>query len=180
MFLDHKRYHLDDVIYMRIIVGALAVYETTEILVVKYHAENPENNMSFSIMFLSDDVDDLLYLAMINIYPTLIVGFALYLTTVSNWKLHTAVFQELLRLVPIFLLPLFREFQLSLPSFRNPLLNSRKAVAALQLVLKSPMTPCALNPSYYTPAERAAINKAIALAMPAFVAKAMDIENEYL
>ncbi len=39
MFLDHKGYRLDDLIYMRIMVGALAVCETTEVPVVKYQAE---------------------------------------------------------------------------------------------------------------------------------------------
>lgn len=131
MFLDHKGYHLDNVIYMQIMVWALAVCETTEIPVVKYHAENPENNISFSIWFLSDDVDGFLYLAMINIYPALIVGFTSYLTIVFNRKLHTTAFWELLRLVPTFLLPLSRKFQLSLPSFRNLLPNPQKAVAAL-------------------------------------------------
>ena len=87
--------------------------------------------MSFSIWFSSNNVDGLLYLAMMNIYPALIVGFALRLTTVPNWKLHTAAFRELLRLVPTFLLPPSREFQLSLPSFRDPLPNPRKAVATL-------------------------------------------------
>lgn len=86
---------------------ALAVFETTEIPVVKYYVENPENNMSFSIWFLFDDVDGLLYLAMINVYLVLIVGLALRLITVSNRKLHTALFWELLRLVLTFLLPLF-------------------------------------------------------------------------
>ena len=135
MFLDHKGYHLDDVIYMRIMVEALAVCKTTEIPVVKYHAKNLKNNRSFLIWFSSDNIDGLLYLAMINIYPTFIVGFASRLTIVSNQKLHTAAFWELLRLVPIFLLPPSRDFQLNLPSFRNPLPNPQKVVAAFQLVL---------------------------------------------
>ena len=60
---------------MRIMVGALAVYETTEVPVIKYQAENPKNQMNFSIWFLSND-DGLLYLAMKNdVYPALIVGF---------------------------------------------------------------------------------------------------------
>ena len=123
MFPDHKEYYLNNIIYMRIMVGALAVCETTEIPVVKYHAENPENNMSFSIWFSSDYVDGLLYLAMINVYLALIIGFASRLITVPNRKLHIAAFWELFCLVPTFLLPLSREFQLSLPSFRNPLPN---------------------------------------------------------
>lgn len=180
MFLDHKGYHLDDVIYMRIMVGAVAVCETTEIPVVKYHIENPEKNMSFSIWFLSNNVNGPLYLAIMNVYPALIVSFASRLTSVSNRKLHTATFQELLRMVPTFSLPPSREFQLSLPCFPNPLPNPRKAVAALQLVLKSLMTPCAPDPSYYTPAEMTATDEAIATTMPVFVAKATDIENEYL
>lgn len=175
-----KGYHLDDVIYMRIMVGALVVCETTEVPVVKYQAENPKNNMSFSIWLSSDDVNGLLYLAMMNVYPALIVGFASRLTTVPNRKLHTAAFRELFRLVPTFSLPPSREFQLSLPSFRDPLPNPREAIAALQLVLKSPMTLRALDPSYYTPAETVATDETIAAAMPAFVAKATDTENEHL
>lgn len=48
--------------------------------------------MSFLIWFSFDDIDDLLYLAMMNVYPTLIVGFVLHFTTVQNRKLHTAAF----------------------------------------------------------------------------------------
>ena len=165
---------------MRIMVEALAVCETMEIPVVKYHTGNPKNNMSFLIWFLSDDVDSLLYLAMINLYPAFIVRFALRLRIVPNWKLHTTVFWKLLLLIPTFLLPSSWKFQLSLPSFRDPLPNLQKAVAAFQLVLKSPMTPCALDLSYYTPAETAATNEAIAATMLAFVAKITDIENKHL
>ena len=43
MFLDYKGYCLDDLIYMRIMVGALAVCETTEVLIIKYQAENLKN-----------------------------------------------------------------------------------------------------------------------------------------
>ena len=42
------------------------------------------------------------------------------------------------------------------------------------------MTLCALDLSYYTPAKTAATNKTIAAAIPAFIAKATDIENEHL
>ncbi len=157
MFLDHKGYYLDDLIYMQIMIGALAVCEITEVPVVKYQAENPKNQMSFSIWFSSND-DGLLYLAMKNVYPALIVGFALRLTTVPNRKLHTATFCEPLRLIPTFLLPPSNNFQLSLPSFLEPLPNLREAIAALQLVLKSPMVPYALDPSYYTPAETVVTN----------------------
>ena len=179
MFLDHKGYRLDDLIYMRIMVGALAVCETTEVEVVKYQAENPKNQMNFSIWFSSND-DGLLYLAMKNVFPALIVGFASRLTTVPNRKLHTAAFRELLRLVPTFSLPPSNEFQCVLPSFRDPLPNPREAIAALQLVLKSPMLPRALDPSYYTPAETAATDEAIAAAMPEFMTKATDNEKELL
>ena len=180
MFLDHKGYHLDNLIYRRIIVGALAICETTEIPVVKYYTENPENNMSFSVWFFSDDVDGLLYLTMINIYLALIVGFALRLTTVPNWKLHTAAFRELLRLVPTFLLPPSREFQLSLSSFCDPLPNLQKAIVTFQLVLKSFMTPRTLDSLYYTLAKTTATDKVIAAAMSVFVAKVTDIKNEHL
>ncbi len=83
MFLDHKGYCLDDLIYMRIIVRPFVVCETIEVPVIKYQAENPKNQMSFSIWFLSDN-DGLLYLAMKNVYPALIVGFTSCLTTVPN------------------------------------------------------------------------------------------------
>ena len=73
-------------------VGGLAVCETLEIPVVKYFTENLENNMSFSIWFLSNNVNDLLYLAMRNVYPTFILGFTLRLITVLNRKLHIAAF----------------------------------------------------------------------------------------
>ncbi len=111
-------------------VGALAVYETTEVPVVKYQAENPKNQMSFSIWFLSND-NGLLDLAMKNIYPTLIVGFASRLITMPNRKLYTAIFYELFRLVPTFSLPLSNNFRLSLPSFFEPLPNPHEAIAAL-------------------------------------------------
>ncbi len=164
---------------MRIMVRALAVCETTEVPVVKYQAENPKNQMSFLIWFSSDD-DGLLYLAMKNIYPALIVRFVLHLTIVPNRKLHTAAFRELLRLYPTFSLPPSNDFQLSLPSFLEPLPNLPEVIAALQLVLKSPMVPCALDLSYYTSIETVATDEAIAHTMPEFVAKATDNENEYL
>lgn len=40
MFLDHKGYYFDNFINICIMVGALAVCETTEILIIKYQAEN--------------------------------------------------------------------------------------------------------------------------------------------
>ena len=49
MFVDHKRYHLNNVIYMQIMVGTLAICETTEVLIVKYQAQNSKNNGSFLI-----------------------------------------------------------------------------------------------------------------------------------
>ncbi len=49
MFLDHKRYCLDNLIYMRIMVETLAVCKATEVLIIKYQVENPKNQMSFSI-----------------------------------------------------------------------------------------------------------------------------------
>ena len=63
--------------------GVLAVCETMEISVIKYQAENPRNQMNFSIWFLSND-DDLLYFRMKNVFPSLIVGFASRLTTMPN------------------------------------------------------------------------------------------------
>lgn len=104
MFLDHKKYHLDDLIYMQIMVGALVICKTTEIPIVKYQVENLQNQMNFSIWFLFDTVNSLLYLVMKNVYRVLIVGFVSRLTIVENRKLHTAAFCEVLRLIPTFLL----------------------------------------------------------------------------
>lgn len=152
-------YHLDDLIYMRFMVGALAVCETSEFPVVNYRALNSKNNMNFSIWFQSDDIGGILYSAMTNVFPALIVGFALPLTTVPNRKLHTVVFWELLRLVPTFSLPPSQEFQLSLPNFLDPLPNVYEAIVALRLALKIPMAPRtlkpSLDPSYYTSAQTA-------------------------
>lgn len=49
MFLDHKGYRLDDLIYICIMVEVLAVCETMEVSVIKYQAENPKNQISFLI-----------------------------------------------------------------------------------------------------------------------------------
>lgn len=117
---------------------------------------------------------------MMNVYPALNIGLALRLITVPNWKLHIAAFQKLFHLVPNFLVPPSWEFQLSLPSFCNPILNPEKAVTVLQLVRKSPMTPCSLDLLYYTWVEMVATNEAIAAVMPVFVAKITDIENKNL
>lgn len=135
--------------------------------------------MRFVIFFLSDD-DSLLDLAMKNVFPALIVGFALRLTTIPNQKLHTAAFCKLLRLVSTFLLPLWNDFQLNLPSFCKLLPNPREVIAALQLVWKSLMVPCTLNLLYYTPVEIAATNKIIVTAIPKYMAKAMNNEKEFL
>ncbi len=129
--------------------------------------------MNFSIRFLFNN-DGLLYFIITNVYPVLIVGFALYNTTVPNERLHTAAFCELFYLVRTFLLPLSNNFQPSLLSFRKPLLNLHEAITALQLVLKSPIVPHALDLLYYNPAEMAATNKTIAVAMPKFMAKATN------
>lgn len=179
MILDHKEYRLDNLIYKRIMIGALAVCKITKVLVIKYQAENLKNQINFSIWFFSND-DGLLYLAMKNIFPALIIRFALRLTIVLNWKLHTVAFCKLLCLVPTFSLLPSNDFQLSLPGFRNPLPNPRGVIAVFQLGLKSLMVPCTLDPSYYTLAKTAATNEAIAVAMSEFVAKATDNEKELL
>lgn len=179
MFLDHKGYRLDDLIYIQIMLGALVIYKTTEVPIVKYQAKNPKNQMSFSIWFLSNN-DGLLYWAMKNVYPVFIVRFPLRLTTVSNWKLHITAFCELFCLIPTFSLPLFNDFQLSLPSFLEPLPNPHKAIVALQLVLKSPMVLRTLDPLYYTPAETVVTNEVIAITISEFVVKAIDNENKHL
>lgn len=85
--------------------------------------------MNFSIWFLSNN-DGLLYLVMKNVYPALIVEFALHLITMPNRKLHTAAFCELLHQVPTFLLLPSNNFQLSLPSFFKLLLDLYEAIAA--------------------------------------------------
>lgn len=115
-----------------------------------------------------------------NIYPALIVGCVLHLTTLPNQKLHIVIFCELLHLVPTFLLPLYNNFQFSLPSFLKLLPNLHKAITAHPLVLKSSMVFHALDSSYYTLAETAATNKAIADTILEFVAKATDNKNKHL
>lgn len=135
--------------------------------------------MNFSIWFLSN-VDNLLYLAMKNVYPVLIIGFVSCITTMVNRKLYTAAFCELLHLIPTLLLPPYQDFQLSLSSFYEPLLNPREVIAALQLVLKSPMAFCILDLLYYIPAEKAVIDKTIAAAILEFVAKVTDTMNKHL
>lgn len=77
---------------MRIIVVALAIYETIEILVIKYQVDNIIKQINFSIWFLFDDIDSLLYLIMKNGYLAFIVGFTLCFIIVPNQKLHTVVF----------------------------------------------------------------------------------------
>lgn len=42
LFLNHEVYCLDNIIYMQIMVGALAIYETIKVPVIKYQAENPK------------------------------------------------------------------------------------------------------------------------------------------
>ncbi len=42
------------------------------------------------------------------------------------------------------------------------------------------MVPCALDPSYYTPVETTSTDEVIAVAIPEFVAKVIENENEHL
>lgn len=49
IFLDYKRYYLNNVIYIQIMFKALGICKTIKVPVIKYHAENPKNNMSFLI-----------------------------------------------------------------------------------------------------------------------------------
>lgn len=58
-------------------IGALTVCEITKILVVKYRAKNLENNIGFSILFFSNNINGVLYLAMMNKYFALSIRFAL-------------------------------------------------------------------------------------------------------
>ncbi len=115
-----------------------------------------------------------------NVYPALIIGFASCLITMPNRKLHIVAFHKLFHLVPTFLLLLSNDFQLSLPSFLKPLPNLHEAIAAFQLVLKSLMVLCALDPLYYTPAEMAATNKVIATTRLEFIVKATNNKNKHL
>ena len=43
MFLDHKKYCLDNLIYMQIMVEVLVVCKTTEVPIIKYQIENLKN-----------------------------------------------------------------------------------------------------------------------------------------
>lgn len=130
MFLNYKKYQLDNFIYLWIMIRAVAMYDTIKVLVIKYQAENPKNQMNFSIQFSSDTIDSLLYLAIKNIHLILIVGFASRFITIRNQKLYTATFCELFYLAQMFLLLLSQKFQLSLPSFYKPLLNLYKEITA--------------------------------------------------
>lgn len=76
-------------------VEALAVYKTMEVLVIKYQTENPKNQRNFLIWSLSHDVDSFFYLAIKNIYPALIIGFASRFTIIPNQKLNTTAFSKL-------------------------------------------------------------------------------------
>lgn len=122
MFLDYKKYHLNNLIYIWIMVRALAVCETMEILVIKYQAENPK------IQPDENDIQGFLYLAMKNIYLAFIVGFALCFIILLNQKLEITAFCELLCLILTFSLPPFQNFYLSLPNFRKSSPNPYKII----------------------------------------------------
>lgn len=179
MFCDHKRYRLDNLIYMQIMFKMLVVCETTEVPVINYKTKNLTNQMSFSIQFLYND-NGLLYLVMKNIYPAFIIRFVFCLITILNRKLYTATFCELFCLILTFLLSPSCNFQLSLPSFCKLLPNLHEIIAAFQLVLKVFMIPCVLNLSYSIPTETATTNEAIAAAMLEYMAKATNNKNKHL
>lgn len=151
-----------------------------QVLVSKYKAENPNNQLNFSIEFSFDDISKLLYLAILNVYRALIVGFVLQLTIISNRKLHIMSFCELLCLVSNFLLPLSPKFQSSFSHFLKLLLNLHKIIAALLFVLKSLVASCTLDPLYYTIVESAATNESIIAILPDFIEKITETEDKYL
>lgn len=67
IFLDNKRYQLNNVMYMQIMITALAVYETTKIAVLKFKVADLNNKLNFLFSFLYDD-NNFLYFGIINIY----------------------------------------------------------------------------------------------------------------
>lgn len=76
MFLKYKKYHLNDLIYIQMIIRVLKVYEIMEIIIVKYKVENLNNQLNFLFLF-KNNYDSLLYIVIINIYLTLIIRFLL-------------------------------------------------------------------------------------------------------
>lgn len=165
---------------MQIMVRALAVCEIMQIPISKYQAKNLKNQINISIQFLFDDVSGFLYLAIKNVYAALIIRFASRLIIMSNRKIHTTLFCELLCLVLTFTLPPSPEFQSSLPNFCKPLPNLREVIAALQLVLKSLLVSCIVDLLYYTMAKMTIINEAIAIVFPDFMAKLVETEDKHL
>lgn len=99
---------------------------------------------------------------------------------VNNRKLHTAVFCELLRLIPSFELPLSKEIQSHLPVFCKSLPNPRKSLALILHNLNAPLASCASSLSYHMPAKTEATNNTIAAALLAFEKKASEIGTKYL
>lgn len=132
--------------------------------------ENSKNQMNFSIWFWFND-NGLLYLAMKNIYPALIIGIALRFTTMPNRKLYTAESDKVFCLVLTFLLPLSNNFQLSLPNLYGPVANPREAIAVFQLISKSLIVSRAFYLLYPILAEIVITNKTITITMSEFITK---------
>lgn len=74
------------------IVKTFSVCKTIKILIIKDYIENIKNDMGFSIKFLFNNVNSLLYLIIINVYLALIIKFALCLIIPPNLNLYIAVF----------------------------------------------------------------------------------------
>lgn len=171
---------LDNVDIMQFVIGALAVCKTTLYNKVQYKASDSKKDLRWSIWFKSDHIAGILYKAIQNVYSALIVGFASWMVTVNNWKLHIAAFRELLRLIPSFKLPLSNKVQSHLPIFRKPLPNPRKSLVSILRDLNAPLAPRSSSLSYHTPAETEATDNTIAAALPVFGRKASEVENEHL
>lgn len=90
------------------------------------------------------------------------------------------IFWEFFYLVPTFLLFLSYNFQLSLFSFCKLLPNLHKIIVIFQLVLKFFIISYILYQLYYILAKILVIDKTIIIAMPKFMANAINNKNKYL
>lgn len=167
--------------YMRLTCGALAVCETATMgLETCQMLDTTKETPSFT-WFLSDHPAGLLYSALQNVYPSLIVEMATRLTKVTNRKLHTTAVRELLRRFPTFELPLTLEAKNSFPCFRKPLRpNFSKVVTDNLETLLAPEPRRFLSPTYHTPAQTANFEAGMAAAMPALLQSAQEKESAHL
>ncbi len=178
--MNKKEYKLDNVNIMQFVAGILAICEITLHNTVQYKASGPKKDLEWSIWFKSDHVAGILYVAIQNVYSTLIIGYASRIIMMNNQKLHTVAFYELFCLIPSFELPSFNKFQSYLPVFCKSLLNLRKSLVSILYNLNVSPALRASSFSYHTLAKTEATNNTIAATLPAFKRKISKIENKYL